>query len=719
MRTKIPFGVVFFLFLSLGLPSAVAQTISTVAGGGPTNLPALSANLGELSSVALDGAGNVYITASSQIYKISPAGQLTSVAGNHRTGYFGSSGFSGDGGPATSAQLNSPHGVFVDRSGNIFIADSVNERIREVLASTGTIETVAGTGMSGYSGDGAAATSAKLNGPSGVFVDGSGNIFIADTYNNRIRKVLASTGTIQTVAGNGKEGFSGDGGPAAEAELDGPDAVFVDGSGNIFIADTANQRIREVLASTGEIRTVAGNGKEGFSGDGGPAIQAELHTPRGVFVDSSGNLFVADSFNNRVREVLASTGTISTIAGNGSGDFRGDGGPATSAELDYPGGVFLDGSGNIFIADGLNERIRKVMASTGKIQTVAGNGRNVYSSAISGDGGPATNAELNRPSSVFVDSSGNIFIADGFLITKVLASTGVIQTIVGNGTKGFGGDGGPAIAAELNDPSGVFVDRSGNIFIADLGNERIREVLAATGTIRTVAGNGRMGFSGDGGPAASATLSFPIGVFVDRSGNVFISDFVNCRIRKVLASTGTIQTVAGNGVPGYGGDGGPATSAKLNGPSEVFVDDSGNIFIADGLNSRIREVLASTGTIRTVAGNGKKGFSGDGGPATSAELSGPSGVFVDRSGNIFIVDSANDRIREVEASTGTIRTVAGSDKKGFSGDGGPATSAELNAPSGVFGDSSGRLFIADTGNERIRCVTFAHEGPSVKEPKLP
>ena len=299
-KFRMAIALVFLL-----VPASHAQnTITTVAGGVPNNINALSVGFGLGGGPAGDSSGNIYIADSfhNVIYKISSAGILTTVAGIGT----GSGGFSGDGGPATSAELNipkgmlfsTPSGIFVDTAGNIFIADTLNNRIREIVLSTGKIQTVAGGGSNGL-GDGGPATSAELNEPSGVFVDTAGNIFIADSGNNRIREVVASTGKIQTVAGNGTAGFSGDGGPATSAEFFIAEGIFVDTAGNIFIADFGNERIRKVVASTGKIQTVAGSGTEGFSGDGGPATSAELNGPSGVFVDTAGNIFIADTENNR------------------------------------------------------------------------------------------------------------------------------------------------------------------------------------------------------------------------------------------------------------------------------------------------------------------------------------------------------------------------------------------------------------------------------------
>jgi hypothetical protein len=569
-------------------------------------------------------------------------------------------------------------------------------------------------------------------------VDGAGNIFIADWGNSTIREVVASTGNIKTVAGNvaAGPGYSGDGGLATSAQLDLPDGVLVDGSGNIFIADTFNSVIREVTIANSFIQTVVGTQYEwnytcNYSGDGGPPLSAQLCLPSNVFVDPSENIFVADTQNSVIREAAVATGDIQTVAGTPTvAGYSGNGGLATSAVLNSPNDMMVDGSGDIFIADSENFVIREVTASTGVIQAFAGNNTLAYS----GDGNPATDAQLNDPGDVFVDASGNVFIADtsnsairvynpgtsAVTIAGIVIPAGDIQTVAGNGTACTAatlagcGDGGLATSAELNYPQGVFVDTSGDIFIADTANSVVREVVAATGDIQTVAGNGTAGYSGDTGPATQAELSDPYGVFVDIAGNIFIADTDNNVIREVAASSGIITTVAGNGTDCSPstlpcGDGSAATSAQLSSPAGVFVDLSEDIFIADTFDHRIREVTASTGIINTVVGTGAEGYAGDGAAAASAELDTPYGVWVDTSGDIFIADTDNAAIREVVAATGFIQTVAGipataagTPTPGFSGDGGLATSAELNSPQGVFGSSSGNLFVADSDNSRIR-----------------
>ena len=671
--------------LSAAQAARAQGVITTVAGstwvfrgdGGPaTNAP-----LGYISGVAVDAAGAVYASDERNclVVKILPSGLLRVVAGNEICGY------SGDGGPATSAALNQPYGVALDGAGNLYIAGWNPGRVRKVTPA-GTITTVAGGGSGG---DGGPATSASLLGPSGVAVDAAGNLYISD--GERIRKVTPS-GIITTAAGNGIRGYSGDGGPATSASLRDPWGVAVDAAGNLYVGDTNNDRIRKV-SPAGTITTVAGGG--GVFGDGGPATGASLNSPYGVAVDAAGNLYIADRNNHRIRKV-SPAGVISTVAGNGAYSYSGDGGPATSASLHGPHGVAVDAASNLYIADRDNERVRRVSAG-GTITTVAGNGAYEFS----GDGGPATSASLQGPRGVAGDAAGNLYIADtgNYRIRKVSPS-GIITTVAGNGAGGFSGDGGPATSGSLSYPHHLAVDAVGNLYIADIYNNRIRKV-SPSGIITTVAGGGPS--LGDGGPATSASLNQPGGVAVDAAANLNNAETGNSRNRKVSPS-GIITTAAGDGdgVNRYSGDGGPATSASLYMPYGVAVDAAGNLYVADTANHRIRKV-SPAGIITTVAGNGQAGYSGDGGPATVASLNNPVGVAVDAAGNLCIADSGNQRIRRVSPA-GIITTVAGNGVEFYAGDGGPATSASLRDPWAVAVDAAGNLYIADTDNERIRKV---------------
>jgi hypothetical protein len=672
-----------------------AGTISTVAGNPLASGPATAIGQ-EPVEVAAGPGGVLYIAdaAASTIREVNAAGAETTVAGN------GTIGYSGDGAPGTSAQLNGPFGVAVDSEGDLLIADSENQRVRLVAGSScstgcpfglasmtkGYIYTVAGSGTAGYSGDGGPATRAKLFGPEGVAVDGEGDLLIADAHGDRVRLVAGSScstgcpfglasmteGDIYTVAGNGSFGYSGDGGPATSAWLDYPDGLAVDRDGDLLIADTGNRVVRLVAGSScstgcpfglasmteGDIYTVAGNGSFGYSGDGGPATRAKLGYLDGVAVDSAGDLLIADTDDNRVRLVAGSScstgcpfglasmtdGDIYTIAGDGYSTYSGDGGPGTSAQLDGPYAVAVDSEGDLLIADTGNDRVRLVAASS------------------CSTGCPFGLATMTR---------------------------GDVYTIAGNGSYGYSGDGGPASSAGLADPEGVAVDSTGDLLIADMGDNRVRLVAAS-----------------------SCSAGCPYGL--------------------ASMTKGDIYTVAGTGTPGYSGDTGSAASARLDEPGDVAVDRAGDLLIADTFNSRVRLVAASScsascpyglaamtkGNIYTVAGNGTYGYSGDGGSATSAELDYPRGLAADGNGDLLIADTYNDRVRLVAASScstgcpfglasmtkGDIYTVGGTGTAGYSGDGRPATSAWLDLPNGVAVDAAGDLLIADTGNGRVRLV---------------
>ncbi len=692
---------------------AQEYSISTVAGGAPPTTPAAatSTGIGTVRRVATDASGNVYFSSGHAVFKISSGGTMTLVAGNSRPG------FSGDGGPATAAQLNTPQGLAVDSKGNVYIADQVNNRVRMVTPQ-GIISTFAGNGTTGaprFLGDGGPATVANLSLPGGVAVDPSGNVYIADTGDNSIREVGAN-GIIHTIAGNGYGGLGGDTLLAAGAVLLQPEDVFVDGSANVFIADTGNAAVREITASTGIINYIAGacditsttgntnTGEScsiGYSGDGGLATSAGLIEPTAVAVDSSGNVYIAEPADGRIREISSVKGNldINTIVGNGTLGFSGDGGAATATELNRPTGVAVDGAGHIYIADSLDNRIR-VAQSGGSVSTFAGNG--IYS--YSGDGGPAASAQMNSPHGVAADSAGNYYIADaGNNVVRKVSASGTITTFAGNGTAGFGGDGSAATSAQLSGPQGVALDSVGNVYIADTGNSRVREVSG--GTITTVAGSTTVGYGGDGGAATSAQLYSPVGLAFDAKGDLYIADTDNSAIRKV--TNGTISTVAGNGVQGYAGDGGPASGAQLNYPEGVAVDAAGNLYITDTLNYRIR-MISPTGNIATIAGNGVAGYAGDGGPASQAQLSYPTGIAVDNVGNVFFAD-AGAAVRKIYVN-GPIITIAGNGSVGYTGDGGLAAMASLDGPTGVAVDSKGNVYIADSSNNAVRLLQFAATG---------
>ena len=675
-------------------------SITTVAGAErePLRLtwPALEAVLEEPSGLAFDDEGHLYITEHNRhvVWKLDDSGVLTRVAGNGGV-IPGPPGMQ-----ATETPLGDLGGVVIDHDGHLHIAGF--GRISTVDPE-GVLRVEVGTGIPGSSGDGGPANEARVGQVTGLAVGPSNELYIAEVYT--VRKV-DSNGKISTVAGNTfRPGFSGDGGPATAALLGGVFGLAVDSSGNLFLADVGNRRVRKV-STDGVITTVAGSGEPGVGGDGGPATEAQLGFVSGLAVDDSGNLYIADLEHHRVRRVDAE-GMISTVAGDGRGGYNGDGIPATEAHLLHPRGLAVDRAGNLYIADAFNHRVRRV-DSMGMIATVVGIG----DWGFEGEGGPALEANLRRPEALAVDALDNLYVGDGLnhRVRKV-DSTGAITTVAGSGDWGFDGDGGPALSARLSIPKGLVVDGYGNLYITNEDDHRVR-MVSASGVITTVAGAHEAGFGGDGGLATRAKLSAPVGLAMDLRGNLYIADRDNHRVRMVNPA-GVITTVAGTGQIGPGGDGGPATMASVGYPSDVVVDAFGNLFISQRIGV-VRKVDPA-GVITTVAGQLLRyGRSGDGGPATEARLSYPNSIDVDMFGNLYMADVRNRVVRRVDPA-GTITTVAGTGTSGSGGDGGPAIEAQFTEPISVATDSRGNVYVADVWQHNVRKLSPQREPSSAVE----
>jgi trimeric autotransporter adhesin len=545
--------------------------------------------------------------------------------------------------------------------------------------------------------------------------------------------VARGQNTISTVAGSAPPNNVS---PTA-APIEGPVAITQDAAGNLYVVND-NGVIYKVTSGLGvpsSMAIFAGNNTAGFSPNGTLATATLLYEPIGAAVDAAGNFYFSDQNNCVVREIVAATGVMNTVAGTAQVcNYSGDGGQATSAELSFPQEVALDGAGNLYIADIGNAIVRRVVLGTGIITTYAGT---PGTAGFPTNNVPATSSSLNGPIALAVDTAGNLFIADqnANVVCRVDATTKNITIVAGTGALGFSGDGGPATLATLQVPEGVAVDSAGNLYIADSENARVREVFSPTNPnmaneITTIVGNGTFGFNGDGA-ATSIELTNPFGLYVDpTSGNLWIADFWSDRVRMYNATTKIVSTVVGSGAVG---DGGSATSASLYYPRNPALDANGDLYLIDAQNNRVREISAADQTISTVVGTGIPCARpalpcGDGGPAVDAALFMPRTVTIEPGGTLLVADDGDNRIREVDGSTGIITTIVGSGNlcaAPFStcGDGGPALSASLNDARGAVLDTAGNLYFVDAQDNRVREVdttgtitTVAGNGPDGNAP---
>ena len=550
--------------------------ISTFAGSGSfwyegeeNGIPATEARLNWPTGVAVDEAGNLYIADSVNgiIRKVNTDGIITTIAGSGRIS--GPEAVDendvGDGGPATEAKLDWPTALAVDAEGNVYIADSENHRVRRVSIQ-GTITTIAGTGEGGFAGDGGPAAEAQVSRPSGIALDDEkGCLYIADTGNNRVRRVDLLEGIITTVADEGVDA------PAADAQLAAPRGVALDTDGNLYVADTSNHQIRR-LDADGRMTPVAG--ASGI-GDGGPAATARLFGPRGVTVAADGSIYISDTRHNRVRQVNTE-GIITTLAGTGQRGNGGDGGPATEAQLDRPYGLAIGPNGDVYIADTFNNRIRRVNTRTGVITTFAGTGERApfENEDEIGDGGLATSARFRGPVGLDFDADGNLYVTDFFNHrVRRVDTEGIITTFAGTGEPSFSGDEVPAAQALLSQPVGFDIDGEGNFYVADRSYDRNRiRKIDTMGIITTLA----------------ETASFA-DVAVGQDGSVYITEPDVGRVLR-LSPSGRLMIIAGSGRSGFGGDGGPALDALLDGPAGIEIDSRGNLYVADSENNRVRKL---------------------------------------------------------------------------------------------------------------------------------
>ncbi len=634
----------------------------------------------------------------------------------------GISASNGNGGFATSAALVQPDGVAFDAAGNVYVADAGANVIRKIDVN-GRISTFAGTGTpcgsAAACGDGGQASNANLY--AGELATDSKNLYLTDYTANRIRKINLLTGVITSVIGTGNVTPLNTNVQASQVNIYHPDGIVLDPAGDIYFSDSNHSLLYKYTAGTGLVKILNSTAGLGLSGDGGQVANAQLNNNLGIAIDSAGDLFVADQYNNRIREITPS-GVITTVVGTTAG-FSGDGAAAGLAQLNGPRDVAFDAQGNLYILDRGNRRVRVVTAVNGSvtsnslISTYAGNGGQCTGNANCGDNGVATGASfsnfVNTLSFNAVNRSLYISDVDDSRVRQLLpyplfppveVGSSVTQTVAVQVTgaplsiSSISASPGPNGSQEFTVGTGTgcvtggsflllgtvcqvqvtfapsfpgtrkaslqFGTSAGQIVFGMTGTGLGPQVLLISGPISTVAGNGIAGSTGNGGVATSAELSSPRRIAVDSAGNIYIADQANNTIRKVAAGTGIVTTIAGNGTACSGpssacGDGGPATSAQLNSPSSVALDSAGNVYIADRADNRIRFVSASTGYISTFAGTGAASYTGDGTLATAATLSAPRGIFIDQNNDVYVADTTNQAIRKVDGGTGIITTVAG------------------------------------------------------------
>ncbi len=661
-------------------------TFSTLAGiggksgvlngaGGGIGFPLFAAPTG----LVVNKNGNLYVTDSGNqlIREVTPAGAVSTVAGT-----VGQSGILD--GTGISAGFNSPQGPAVDAAGNLYVADYNSATIRKITPA-GVVTTFAGLALTTGVTDGTG-TAARFNKPSGVAVDSSGNVYVADSGNHTIRKIT-SAGVVTTLAGSATVSGNTDGTGTA-AFFNNPRSVVVDSAGNLYVADTNNNAIR-MVTSAGVVKLFVGQaGTYGYTDGVGTA--ARFSFPNSLALDSAGNLYVADELNHVIRKVT-STGTVSTFAGlaGTSGSVDGTG---SAARFSSPTGVAVDGSGNVYVTDYANFLIRKI-SSSGVVTTVAGVVG--MAGALDGLGYNLTPALFSSPSATAVDTLGNVYVADtaNNLIRRIDA-TGVVSTLAGN-SSALGRLDGTGTGASFNAPSGVATAPNGNVYVADTANHLIR-LVTASGIVTTFAGTGGTAGNVDGlGTAASFNL--PSAVAVDAGYNVYVADYGNNTIRKI-APGGAVTTLAG--IAGSAGSkDGVGNAATFNHPRGIAVDGAGYVYVSDSGNHTIRKV-SPAGFVQTLAGTAGTSGSADSAGATSARFNTPGGLAVDGAGNVYVTDTNNSTIRQITAA-GVVSTVGGS-AGGASNVDGVGTVARFDHPAGIAADTTGTIYIADTRNHTIR-----------------
>jgi sugar lactone lactonase YvrE len=595
-----------------------------------------------------------------------------------------------------AARFSDPIGIASDGAGHVYVTD--NGAVRQVLADTGDVTTIAGAvGQQGYY-DGIG-FGAAFNGPDGLASDGAGNLYVADTSNCTIRKVVVTTGEVTTLAGmapaSGYCGGFADGiGTAARFRY--PDGIASDGAGNLYVADAGNNAIRKIVIATAEVTTLAGGagGYDTGSVDG-IGTAARFSTPTGVAYDGAGNLYIADVGNSTIRKIVIATAAVTTFAGT-TGQVDNTDGRGTAAHFNEPESVAFDG-GNLYVSDIGSITIRKIVVADKMVTTLAGTAD--QRGAVDGIG---ANALFSQPYGIASDGAGNLYVTDGdnHDIRKIVIATGAVSTLAGAPTQPGDADG-TGTAAGLNNPAGVSGDGAGNVYVADSAHDSIRKLVIATGALTTLAGAGWPG-SADG-IAGEASFAAPTGVAADDAGNLFVTDTGNSTIRKIVIATGTVTTFAGTASQPGSADG-TGGAAAFSSPAGIAADGAGNLYVADTANSTIRKVVIATAGVTTLAGTPGQLGSADG-TGSAARFAYPTGIAADGGGSLYVTDAGNDTIRRIVIATGAVTTLAGVARQSGSADG-TGAAARFNSPYGVATDQAGNLYVADTGNGTVRKIVI-------------
>jgi sugar lactone lactonase YvrE len=658
-------------------------TFTTVAGVesyGSDDGSVAEARFNHPMDVATDSQGNLYVADANNhiVRKISVTGEVTTLAGS--PGSKGSADGTGSG-----ARFNNPSGIAVDGAGNVYVADTGNHTIR-LITPSGVVSLLAGSAGTAGVADGRGG-SAQFSSPQGVTADASGNVFVADTGNHAIRRVTPD-GTVTTFAGLAGH-MGGSDGVGSAAGFSFPRGIVADKSGNLFVADIGNSVIRKITPDA-TVSTFVGRVQVAAWVDG-TGSAALFYAPLGLAIDGSGNIYVTDKFSFAVRIVTAA-GVVTTLAGSPGSEGSVDG-TGSSARFNYPSGIAVDATGTVYIADSDNNMIRK-MTTGGVVTTLAGVAPSVGSN--DGTGGAA---QFNQPEDVATDGAGNVYVADTQNNTiRKMTPGGMVTTLAGLAGNPGSADGSGS-NARFCGPQGVAADAVGNVYVADSGNQTIRKITPE-GLVTTLAGSPGLTGSADGS-GSEARFNIPNNVGVDAAGNVYVADSNNYTIRKI-SPDGTVSTLAGSpGVGGYSNDTG--SNARFGYLARIAVDDAGNIYVTEAFTNGIRKVTPG-GVVTAFAGSIALGSSD--GTASSARFDYPTGLAADRFGNIYVADRDNHTIRKITAD-GVVTTLAG--LTGVAGDrDGSGSHASFNMIVGIAVDSGGNLYVVDFDDNVVRKGVLRH-----------